>query len=53
MKQTCLINAKEDEKGIAGQACNDRSFQMKRILKAALYIVVFLLVFMCIASIFQ
>jgi hypothetical protein len=24
MKQTCLANAKEDEKGIAGQARNDR-----------------------------
>jgi alpha-L-rhamnosidase len=29
MKQTYLINAKEDEKGIAGQARNDRLFQMK------------------------
>jgi predicted esterase len=30
MKQTCLVNAKEDEKGIAGQARNDRSFRMKK-----------------------
>jgi thiol-disulfide isomerase/thioredoxin len=29
MKQTCLVNAKEDKKGIAGQARNDRSFRMK------------------------
>jgi hypothetical protein len=29
MKQTCLANAKEDEKGIAGQARNDRPFRMK------------------------
>jgi hypothetical protein len=29
MKQTCLINAKKDEKGIEGQARNDRSFRMK------------------------
>jgi hypothetical protein len=41
MKQTCLINAKENEKGIAGQATsfrakprnrNDRSFHMKQYL---------------------
>jgi hypothetical protein len=31
MKQTCLINTKENEKGIAGQAHNDRSFLMKKI----------------------
>jgi hypothetical protein len=31
MKQTCLVNAKEDEKGIAGQARNDRPFRMKNI----------------------
>jgi hypothetical protein len=31
MKQTCLVNAKEDEKGIAGQARNDRPFRMKSI----------------------
>jgi hypothetical protein len=30
MKQTCLVNAREDEKGIAGQARNDRPFRMKR-----------------------
>jgi hypothetical protein len=30
MKQTCLVNAKEDEKGIAGQARNDRPFRMKK-----------------------
>ncbi|MDR0833895.1 MAG: IPT/TIG domain-containing protein, partial [Candidatus Symbiothrix sp.] len=30
MKQTCLVNAKEDEKGIAGQARNDRPFRMKQ-----------------------
>ncbi|MDR0864097.1 MAG: hypothetical protein LBO74_04080, partial [Candidatus Symbiothrix sp.] len=29
MKQTCLINAKKDEKGIAGQARNDRPSRMK------------------------
>ncbi|MDR0815130.1 MAG: hypothetical protein LBN37_05180 [Bacteroidales bacterium] len=29
MKQTCLVNAKEDEKGIAGQARNDRPFRIK------------------------
>jgi RNA polymerase sigma-70 factor (ECF subfamily) len=29
MKKTCLINTKEDEKGIAGQARNDRSLRMK------------------------
>ncbi|MDR0873653.1 MAG: histidine kinase, partial [Prevotellaceae bacterium] len=29
MKQT-LANAKEDEKGIAGQACNDKPFRMKK-----------------------
>jgi tRNA(Ile)-lysidine synthase len=29
MKQICLINTKEDEKGIAGQARNDRSFRMQ------------------------
>jgi alpha-L-fucosidase 2 len=29
MKQTCLLNAKENEKEIAGQARNDRSFRMK------------------------
>jgi hypothetical protein len=32
MKQTCLINAKKDEKGIAGQARNDSSFRMKKYL---------------------
>jgi dolichol-phosphate mannosyltransferase len=31
MKQTCLANAKEDEKGIAGQARNDRPFRMKSL----------------------
>jgi hypothetical protein len=33
-KKTCLINAKEDEKGIAGQARNDRyfAFRMKKKL---------------------
>jgi hypothetical protein len=31
MKQKCLINAKEDEKGIAGQARNDRPFRMKKM----------------------
>jgi DUF1680 family protein len=30
MKQTCLVNTKEDEKGIAGQARNDRPFRMKQ-----------------------
>jgi hypothetical protein len=30
MKQTCLVNAKEDEKGIAGQARNDKPFRMKQ-----------------------
>jgi heat shock protein HslJ len=30
MKQTCLINAKKDEKGIAGQARNNSSFLMKK-----------------------
>ncbi|MDR0866073.1 MAG: M28 family peptidase [Candidatus Symbiothrix sp.] len=39
MKQTCLINAKEDEKGIAGQARNDRSFRMKKGLLALLILV--------------
>jgi hypothetical protein len=36
MKQTYLINAKEYEKGITGQARNDRSFHIKKdfILKA-------------------
>jgi Ca-activated chloride channel family protein len=35
MKQTCLANTKEDEKGIAGQARNDRPFRMKtRRIKA-------------------
>jgi diaminopimelate epimerase len=29
MKQKCLVSAKEDEKGIAGQARNDRPFRMK------------------------
>jgi hypothetical protein len=32
MKQTYLINAKEDEKGIAGQARNDRSFHREKIV---------------------
>jgi hypothetical protein len=32
MKQKCLVNAKEDEKGIAGQARNDRSFRMKKAI---------------------
>jgi hypothetical protein len=32
MKQTCLVNAKKDEKGIAGQARNDRPFRMKKIV---------------------
>jgi hypothetical protein len=31
MKRTCLINAKKDEKGIAGQARNDRPFRMEKI----------------------
>ncbi|GHU83467.1 hypothetical protein FACS189415_5810 [Bacteroidia bacterium] len=31
MKQTCLVNAKEDEKGITGQARNDSSFRMKTL----------------------
>jgi hypothetical protein len=32
MKQTCLVNAKADEKGIAGQARNDRPFRMKTFI---------------------
>jgi hypothetical protein len=30
MKQACLVNTKEDEKGIAGQARNDRSFHARQ-----------------------
>jgi quinol monooxygenase YgiN len=41
MKQTCLISAKEDEKGITGQARNDRSFQMKKNLEKGVLFSVF------------
>jgi hypothetical protein len=43
MKQTCLINAKKDEKGIAGQARNDRSFRMKNLF----ILVIFLALMAC------
>jgi hypothetical protein len=44
MKQTCLVNAKENEKGIAGQARNDRSFRMKKV-KLTLFFLVSVIMF--------
>ncbi|MDR0864354.1 MAG: FG-GAP-like repeat-containing protein, partial [Candidatus Symbiothrix sp.] len=43
MKQTYLLNTKEDEKGIAGQARNDRPFRMKQYI----ILFIFLNVFWC------
>jgi thiol-disulfide isomerase/thioredoxin len=37
MKQTCLVNTKGNEKGIAGQARNDRPFRMKRFILALIF----------------
>jgi outer membrane protein TolC len=45
MKQTCSINAKENEKGIAGHARNDNSFHMKKIA----HLIIFLLGFVPVA----
>jgi hypothetical protein len=36
MKQTCLVNTKEDEKGITGQARNDKTFCMKNRISSIL-----------------
>ncbi|MDR3218894.1 MAG: hypothetical protein LBU22_07935 [Dysgonamonadaceae bacterium] len=38
MKQTFYTYAQEDEKGIAGQACNDGSFRMKQYIVFILFI---------------
>jgi hypothetical protein len=50
MKQKFSINAKEDEKGIAGQARNDRSFRMKtsQKLMLGLFAVIFVLQLVCV-----
>jgi hypothetical protein len=47
MKQICLVNDKEDEKGIAGQARNDSSFRMKHLLSAVGSITAFLILCSC------
>jgi hypothetical protein len=41
MKQTCLINAKENEKGIAGQARKDSSFRMNKINLTVIIFLIF------------
>jgi uncharacterized protein len=38
MKHRGLVNAREDEKGIAGQARNDKSFHMKKLLLFLLFL---------------
>jgi hypothetical protein len=47
MKQTRLVNAKEDEKRIAGQARNDRSFHMKNIKKNHWCIIIIIFILSC------
>jgi hypothetical protein len=45
MKKTCLVNAKVDEKGIAVQARNDRSFRMKN--KNKIFLFCLILIYSC------
>jgi hypothetical protein len=52
MKKTCLINTREDEKGIAGQARNDRYLHMKNRIKRFFLInkyIILIIVFMLYA----
>ncbi|GHT12480.1 alpha-glucosidase [Bacteroidia bacterium] len=42
MKHTCLVNAIEDEKGIADQARNDSSFRMKKV-----FFCIWAVIFLC------
>jgi hypothetical protein len=39
MKHKCLVNANRNEKRIAGQACNDRNFRIKRFIISSLLVV--------------
>jgi hypothetical protein len=50
MKQTCLVNAKENEKGITSQARNDRPFHMKVSKTVNFYLVIYFILASCTSS---